>query len=229
MGKINSRSVQHGESKTKGEEGEERRGEEERRGDTDSYLLPQTSGFSWLDLQKPVNLCPLWTTDLNNLRCPRPILPLGQWEACRIITRINKEITFMNVMILLRGVVFGSSRRSGHRSKAWLVRSLSGNESRGSKNYILWGVNWARPGLWERWRDRQRGWGEGRRVREKEREPGGLISDYNLALSKHKISLNPKERGMIKDKRIGIKYKELRNTPLVLCVFMSALVSIRAR
>lgn len=64
---------------------------------------------------------------------------------------------------------------------------------------------------------------------EKEREPGGLISDYNLALSKHKISLNPKERGMIKDKRIGIKYKELRNTPLVLCVFMSALVSIRAR
>ncbi len=55
-------------------------------------------------------------------------------------------------------------------------------------------------------RDRQRG---GEKERGREREPGGLISDYNLALSKHKISLNPKDRGMIKDKRIGIKYKEL--------------------
>lgn len=58
-------------------------------------------------------------------------------------------------------------------------------------------------------------------IDKEEREPGGLISDYNSALSKHKISLNPKERGMIKDKRIGIKYKEQRNTPLVLWVFVS--------
>lgn len=50
---------------------------------------------------------------------------------------------------------------------------------------------------------------EKKREREGEREPGGLISDYNLALSKHKISLNPKDRGMIKNKRIGIKHKEL--------------------
>lgn len=43
----------------------------------------------------------------------------------------------------------------------------------------------------------------------REREPGGLISDYNLALSKHKIFLNPKDRGMIKNKRIGIKHRAL--------------------
>lgn len=66
------------------------------------------------------------------------------------------------------------------------------------------GVNWAALGS----RDRQRG-GEKERERGRKREPGGLISDYNLALSKHKIFLNPKDRGMIKNKRIGIKHKEL--------------------
>lgn len=78
---------------------------------------------------------------------------------------------------------------------------------------ITLGVNWARLGSErdgemdkEGGRERERG---REQERAREREPGGLISDYNLALSKHKISLNPKEKGMIKDKRIGIKYKEL--------------------
>lgn len=63
---------------------------------------------------------------------------------------------------------------------------------------------------WLRERDGEIDKEEGKkREREGEREPGGLISDYNLALSKHKIFLNPKDRGMIKNKRIGIKHKEL--------------------
>lgn len=43
----------------------------------------------------------------------------------------------------------------------------------------------------------------------REGEPGGLISDYKLALSKHKIFLHPKDRRIIQNKIIGIKHREL--------------------
>lgn len=48
-----------------------------------------------------------------------------------------------------------------------------------------------------------------RRIKDAEKEPGGLISDYNAAFSKHEIFLTPKCRGKIKNKRIGIKHTEL--------------------
>lgn len=68
------------------------------------------------------------------------------------------------------------------------------------------GCNWAMLGS-ERDGKKAGWWGGG--WGDEAREPGGLISDYNLAFSKHKIFLNPKDRGMIKNKRMGIKHKEL--------------------
>lgn len=148
---------------------------------------------------------------MSNLPCS----PICEWKACCIIACINKEIRFMNRRNLINSLHCWSFDSYCHFSQQDSMNfwSLSGNGSHNRHKMTL-GVNWAMLSS-ERDGKIERG---GEKVREGEREPRGLISDYNLALSKHKIFLKPKDTGMIKNKRIGIKHKELWNTPLVLSV-----------